>query len=318
MKRSEFVTEIALILGHTDGLYNDNIVNWINFGMYYLDRQCDLKGLRKRVKFPLVVGQTEYAFPDDLRYAKSLTLLDHLMLDIEEADIDTVTNIITVSSNISTGTKIQFLNSDPPAPLAANIFYYVINVSSTTIKLATTSALATAGTAIVLTDVGTAPHMMEVYNGIDSRKLEYMLEEEFVEYVADITERVSDKSSLYIDKGDIFEIGNPPSEALCGELVYWKWQDALSTDNSEPEVSHIEDLICMSASIFGWRVLEEVEKKLDAIKELNAMLAGHMRVLARHPDEFLVDKGFRGANLPVRGNMGSYIRGLGHMYPGVK
>jgi len=317
MKRSEFVTELNLMLGNRDDL-DDNIVNWINWGMYYLDRNCDFKGLRKRVKFPLVVGQTEYAFPDDLKYAKSLTILDHAMESIDSDDVDTATNIITVSTDISTGTRIQFLNSDPPAPLSAFTFYYVINVSSTTIQLATTSALATAETAISLTDTGTEPHILEIYNGIDSRKLEYILEEDFVEQVTDMSERASDKSSLYVDKGDIFEIGNPPDEALCGELVYWKWQDALTNDEDEPEVSHIEDLICVSASVFGWRVLEEVEKQGNAQKELNMMLAGHMRVLARHPDEFLVDRGFRGANLPTRGNMGSFIRGLGHMYPGVK
>lgn len=314
MIRSEFVTEIALMIGHTDGTYDANIINWINWGMYYLDRQCDLKGLRKRVKFPFVVGQTEYSFPDDVKYPKSLTLLDHLMLDIEESDISTSTNIITVADDISTGTKIQFLNSDPPAPLSANTFYYAINVSSTTIKLALTSALATAETAISLTDVGTGPHMMEEYNGTGSRKLEYILEEDFVEHVADITERPSQKPSIYIDKGEIFEIGRPIDEALCGELVYWKWQDALSADDSAPEVSRIEDLICMSATIFAWRVLEEVEKKRDAIAELNGMLAGHMRVLARHPDEFLVDKGFRSDIVPLRANVGAY----GYMYPGVK
>ena len=316
MKRSEFVTELALMLGRDD--LDDNIINWINWGMYYLDRQCDFKGLRKRVKFPLVIGQTEYAFPDDLKYAKSLTILDHAMESIDADDVDTSTNIITVATDISTGTKIQFLNSDPPAPLIAFTFYYVINVSSTTIKLATTSANATEGTAISLTDTGTEPHILEIYNGVDSRKLEYILEEDFVEQVADITERVSNKSSIYIDKGDIFEIGNPPSEALCGELVYWKWQDALSGDDEEPEVSHIEDLICVSASVFGWRVLEEIEKQASAQAELNMMLAGHIRVLARHPDEFLVDKGFRSANLPARGNMGANLRGLGYKYPGVK
>ena len=314
MIRSDFVTEIALMLGRDD--LDDNIVNWLNWSLYYLDRQCDFKGLRKRVKFPFVVGQTEYSFPEDVKYPKSLTLLDHHMEDVLEADVNLTTNLITISISISTGTKIMFLDSDPPAPLTPNTFYYVINADTDTeykIKLATTSALATAETAIDLADVGTSPYMMEVYNGTDSRKLEYILEADFKEYVPDINERVSDKSSIYIDKGDIFELGNPPSETLCGELVYWKWQDALSADDSEPEVSHIEDLICVGATIFGWRVLEEVEKKNDAIAELNRMLAGHIRVLARHPDEFLVDKGFR-SGAPLRGNMG----GLGYMYPGVK
>ena len=75
MKRSEIVAEVNLMLGRDD--LDTAIVNWINWGMYYLDRQCDFKGLRKRVKFPFVIGQTEYAFPDDMKYSKSLTLLDH-------------------------------------------------------------------------------------------------------------------------------------------------------------------------------------------------------------------------------------------------
>jgi len=316
MIRSEFVTEIALMLGRDD--LDSNIVNWLNWGMYYLDRQCDLKGLRVRAKFPLVVGQTEYAFPSDLKYAKSLTLLDHKMESLEASAINTTTDIITVATDISTGTKVQFLNSSPPGGLSPFTFYYVINISSTTIQLATTSALASEGTAIDLTSTGTAPHILEIYNGTNSRKLEYVLETDFLEHVADITERASGKASLYIDKGDIFELGTPPSEALCGELVYWKWQDSLDADDEEPEVSHIEDLLCLSASVFGWRALEEVEKQANTQAELDRMLAGHIRVLSRHPDEFLVDRGFRGMNLPTRGNIGNYIRGKGYMYPGVK
>lgn len=52
---SAFVTEVALMLGRDD--LDANILNWVNWGLYYLDRQCDFKGLRKRVKFPFVVGQ---------------------------------------------------------------------------------------------------------------------------------------------------------------------------------------------------------------------------------------------------------------------
>ena len=308
---SEFVTEVALMLGRDD--LDTNILNWVNWGMYYLDRQCDFKGLRKRVKFPFVVGQTEYSFPDDMKYATSLTLLDHLMESIDSDAVNITTSVITVANDIDTGTKVQFLNSDPPAPLAANTFYYVINVSATSIKLATTSALATAGTAIDLTDTGTEPHILEIYGGSDSRRLTYILESDFIDNVPDITERDSDKPSVYIDKGDIFEVDRPIDEALCGELVYWKWQDALTTE-SAPEVSYIEDLICLAATIFGWRALEEVQKKVDAIAELDKLLGSHMKVLSRHPDEFLSDKGFRSSEIPARANIGAF----GYKYPFVK
>jgi len=253
----------------------------------------------------------------------NLTILDHITESIDSDEVDTSNNLITVAASISTGTRIQFLNSVPPVGLSPFTFYYVVNADTDDaykIQLATTLAHATADTPTVIdiTGTGTEPHILEIYGGTNSRKLEYILEADFIEHVADITERTSGESSIYIDKGDIFELGRAPSEALCGELVYWKWQDALSGDNSEPEVSHIEDLICLGATIFGWRVLEEVEKKKDAIAELDKLLAGHMRVLARHPDEFLVDQGFRGANAPVRGNIAGYLRGRGYMYPGVK
>jgi len=42
-----------------------------------------------------------------------------------------------------------------PAPLVAGTTYYIINISGTTFKLATTAALATAGTAIDITTTGT-------------------------------------------------------------------------------------------------------------------------------------------------------------------
>ena len=68
------------------------------------------------------------------------------------SSVDTATDIITASSSFTalTGTKV-FLSATTVTGLAASQFYYLIRVSSTTFKLATSYDNATAGTAINLT-----------------------------------------------------------------------------------------------------------------------------------------------------------------------
>lgn len=76
------------------------------------------------------------------------------------------TDLMTVSStaNYPTGTPVQVTSTTTlPAPLVTNTVYYVINISGTTLKLATTAALASAGTAIDITSTGTGTHTMH-YN----------------------------------------------------------------------------------------------------------------------------------------------------------
>jgi hypothetical protein len=70
-------------------------------------------------------------------------------------DVATSTDIITVGSNIPTGTAVQLSSTTtPPGGLTANTTYYAINVSSTTIKLATTSLNATNNVPINITSMG--------------------------------------------------------------------------------------------------------------------------------------------------------------------
>jgi len=74
------------------------------------------------------------------------------------------TDLITVLStdNMPTGTPVQVSNSGGglPAPLLASTPYYVINISGTTLKLATTVDNALAGTAIDITSAGTGTQTM--------------------------------------------------------------------------------------------------------------------------------------------------------------
>lgn len=95
------------------------------------------------------------------RYSPSITRAT--ILYSREEDISTATDTATVFNGFSmplsptipaTGNPVKILSSAVGGLLAGNI-YYMIKVSSTTFKLATTKADADAGTAIDLTSAGT-------------------------------------------------------------------------------------------------------------------------------------------------------------------
>lgn len=74
-------------------------------------------------------------------------------------DICTWTSTANIPSNILTGTRVRLTTTTTlPAGLATATDYYVIKVSDTTFKLATSYANAVAGTAINITDAGTGTH----------------------------------------------------------------------------------------------------------------------------------------------------------------
>jgi hypothetical protein len=74
-------------------------------------------------------------------------------------DICTYTSTSNIPSNILIGTKVRLTTTTTlPAGLALATDYFVIRVSNTTFKLATSYANAIAGTAINITDAGTGTH----------------------------------------------------------------------------------------------------------------------------------------------------------------
>jgi hypothetical protein len=78
---------------------------------------------------------------------------------IETSAINAGTDRITVANTYATGDLVYFrTNGTAPGGLTANGRYYVILVSSGIIKLASSAALASAGTAIDITDVGSGTH----------------------------------------------------------------------------------------------------------------------------------------------------------------
>jgi len=71
-------------------------------------------------------------------------------------DICTYTSTVNIPSNILTGTRVQLTTTGTlPAGLSLATNYFVIKVSDTTFRLATSFANAIAGTAINITDAGT-------------------------------------------------------------------------------------------------------------------------------------------------------------------
>lgn len=78
--------------------------------------------------------------------------------------VNTSTEEITVTKDYKTGTRVQFTTTTTlPAGLSLSTNYYVIRVSATVIKVATSRANAFAGTAINLTSQGTGTHTIDAY-----------------------------------------------------------------------------------------------------------------------------------------------------------
>ncbi len=74
-------------------------------------------------------------------------------------DVCTWTSTANIPSNVLTGTRVRLTTTTTlPAGLALATDYYVIRVSDTTFKLATSYANAVAATAINITDAGTGTH----------------------------------------------------------------------------------------------------------------------------------------------------------------
>ncbi len=76
-------------------------------------------------------------------------------------DTCTYTSTVNIPSNILTGTRVRLTTTTTlPAGLALATDYYVIRLSDTTFRLATSYANAIAGTQINITDAGTGTHTM--------------------------------------------------------------------------------------------------------------------------------------------------------------
>lgn len=283
---AQMVRDDADLIGATG-----RISLWLNWGLTRIDRFADLKGLGKHVKAACVVGQTEYAFPTDLKYVRTFRLLDHILTTFAVGDVDTADHIITVDEDIATGTRLIFLSSTLPSGLTTGTTYYAIKVTSATIKVATSSANATAGTAVSLGSTGTGTHALEIFTSENSRLLVYVPEKEFDSGSPDITQVEPGKAERYIDKADIYELDTPPDARYVLDQRYIKWQDELG-DGETPEVSRIDDLIVAATIVEGWHALGEIQLRDAAQGYFMNMLASHKAVNRLRPDYAPTGKGF--------------------------
>ena len=96
--------------------------------------------------------------------ARSGIVVNATTEDILPAAVDITENTLTVARSFITGEKVLLSGADLPAPLQASTEYWVIRVSATTIRLATSLANAYSGTAIDITDIGTGTHTISLYS----------------------------------------------------------------------------------------------------------------------------------------------------------
>lgn len=79
----------------------------------------------------------------------------------DTTDIMTYTSTASIPSNLLTGTRVRCSTTTTlPAPLATATDYYLVKISDTTYKLATSYANAIAGTVIDITTTGTGTHTL--------------------------------------------------------------------------------------------------------------------------------------------------------------
>lgn len=89
-------------------------------------------------------------------------------IELEIVSVNTDTDVLTITSDIATETKVTFSTTDAlPSPLVAGTIYYVINVDGTHIQVATSLVNSIAGIAIDLIDEGTGTHTSVVYKPAD-------------------------------------------------------------------------------------------------------------------------------------------------------
>ena len=123
------------------------LVNYaIDWGLEYIDKTTTARG---------------YTFADLNKEEITYTTIS---CDFETTAVDADTDLITVSIDIPTGTKIVFTSDDTvPTGLTASTDYWAIRASSTTIYVAETYLAAWQGTYVDIEDTGSGTHTVTAY-----------------------------------------------------------------------------------------------------------------------------------------------------------
>jgi hypothetical protein len=234
--------------------------------------------------------------------------------------VNATTNIITVSIDIPTGTKIVFTAGDDtgdvvPAGLTASTDYWAIRQSSTTIKVAESYLLAWQGTAIDITDTGTGTHTVTAYrerlakpsecryiysirllDGAESRKLIPMPPRRLDLFEPFGIQTAPARTTHYVEWKDWIQLYPIPDATYVIKIRYYKWQTAFAEGASTAEIDYIDDIIIKAAAIHVWTILGEPEQAaiMERAVETDLIKCGKLEKLK--PD------------LVIKPNMGSYAR----------
>ena len=219
-------------------------------------------------------------------------------------DVDTSTEIITVSIDIPTGTKIVFSSTTTvPAGLTATTEYWAIRQSSTTITVASTYKNAWIGTAIDITDTGTGTHTVTAYrerlakpdecryiysirliDGAESKKLTPMTPRKIDLYEPFGQQSDPARPTHYIEWKDWLQLYPIPDDTYVIKIRYFKWQTAFASGSSTAEISHIDDIIIKSAAIHVWEILGEPEQAAIMTNAVEIALAKCGKLERMKPD----------------------------------
>jgi len=238
----------------------------------------------------------------------------------ETTDVATDTNIITVSIDIPTGTKIVFTAGDDtgdavPTGLTAGTDYWAIRGSSTTITVASTYLLAWQGTAISLTATGTGTSTITAYrerlakpdecryiydvrliDGSMSRKLISMPARATDLYTPFGAQNSAGRPTHYTEWKDYLQLSKIPNATYVIKIRYYKWQTAFATADSTAEIENIDDIIINAAAMYVWKILGEPEQAAIMEQAVEVALAKCGKLEKLKPD------------LVLKPNMGTYAR----------
>ena len=234
----------------------------LDWALNYLDRTAAARG---------------YAFSDLNKEEITTTTIS---CTFATTDVNTTTNVITVSIDIPTGTKIVFTSTTTvPAGLTASTDYWAIRGSSTTITVAETYLEAWQGTAMTITDSGTGTHTVTAYrerlakpsecryiydvrliDGTMSKKLIPMTPrrtDTFIPFGASCNQT---RPTHYCEWKDWLQLYPIPDDTYVIKIRYYKWQTAFAAGSSTAEIDHIDDIIINAAAIYVWTILGEPEQ----------------------------------------------------------
>ena len=226
------------------------------------------------------------------------------------------TDIISVSIDIPTGTRVVFSTTDTlPAGLSIETDYWAHNENTTSIKVSTTYLNCWSGVYVDITDTGTGVHTVTAYrerfakpsecryiydvrliDGASSRKLIAMSPRVTDLYNPFGAQESVGRPTHYTEWSDWIQLNKIPDATYVIKMRYYKWQTAFATVDSTAEIDYIDDIIISAAAMYIWKILGEPEQAALMEQAVEVSLAKCGKLERLKPD------------LVLKPSMGSYAR----------